>query len=207
MEIKIPLEPSRFYHIYNHANGFDNFFHDRYDYQNFLKGYIKYIVPICDTFAYCFMPNHFHFFVQIKPETELVKTLRTIEGIPKVCCETISYRFSHYFNSYAQRYNKKYMRHGSLFRSGFKRKPVETKEYFAHLVHYIHSNPVKDKFVNNIDQWEFSSYNQILSNASTFLNKAVVIDYFGDIDNFKFVHRNIFDPPSGGCDLFPSSGR
>ena len=193
MENKIPLEPAHFYHIYNHANGFDNFFYDRYDYQNFLNGYIKYIVPICDTFAYCFMPNHFHFFVQIKPEPELVKTLRTIEATPKIGSETISYRFSHYFNSYAQHYNKKYKRRGSLFRSGFKRKQVDTSEYFIPLVHYIHSNPVKDKYVNKIEQWEFSSYNPLLNNTNTFLNKTTVFEYFKDIENFRLVHQNVFD--------------
>jgi len=198
MEIKIPLEPAHFYHIYNHANGFDNFFKERYDYQNFLNGYIKYIVPICNTFAYCFMPNHFHFFVQIKSEPELVKTLRTNEGTAQVGCETIRYRFSHYFNSYAQHYNKKYKRDGSLFRSGFKRKAVDTNEYFLHLVHYIHSNPVKDRFVNKIEQWEFSSYNPLLYSNDTFLNKGTVFEYFGDIDKFMSVHQNVFDTASNG---------
>ncbi|NEW81382.1 MAG: hypothetical protein GZ094_03330 [Mariniphaga sp.] len=208
MEIKIPLEPAHYYHIYNHANGFDNFFNDRKDYQNFLNGYVRYIVPICETYAYCFMPNHFHFFVQIKPETELLKTLKSREGTLKVDCETISYRFSHYFNSYAQSYNKKYNRHGSLFRSGFKRKPVDSNEYFTCLVRYIHSNPVKDKFVNELDQWEFSSYNLLLNSTDSFLNKAAVLERFGDIDNFRLAHQNIFDPPpSNGRDPFPSSGR
>jgi REP element-mobilizing transposase RayT len=28
--------------------------------------YQKYILPICDTFAYCLMRNHFHILVQVK---------------------------------------------------------------------------------------------------------------------------------------------
>ena len=192
MEIKTPLEPEHYYHIYNHANGFDNFFNDKYDYEKFLNGYIEYIVPICETFAYCLMPNHFHFFVQIKPESELIKVLKTIQGTQKVHCETISYRFSHYFNSYAQSYNKKYQRQGSLFRRNFERKPVDTEKYFVNLVHYIHSNPVKDGFVKKIEQWESSSYNPLLSGSDTFLNKASVIEYFGNIDNFRFVHQKAF---------------
>jgi putative transposase len=189
MQNKIPLEPELFYHIYNHANGFENFFNDKYDFQNFKHRYIKYIVPICETFAYCFMPNHFHFFIQIKPASELIKTLKTNLETGNVDNETISYRFSHFFNSYAQSFNKKYKRKGSLFQSNFERKPVITEEYFINLVYYIHSNPVKDGFVEKIEHWEHSSYNSFLSDFDTFINKAIVIEYFGNIDNFKFVHQ------------------
>ena len=192
MQSRIPLEPERYYHIYNHANGFDNFFNDQSDFQNFYKRYIKYIVPICETFAYCFMPNHFHFFVQIKPENELIKTLKTNNKTLKVDSETISYRFSHFFNGYAQSYNKKYQRQGSLFNSTFERKLVITEKYFIKLIHYIHSNPVKDGFVEKHEQWEYSSYNSILSNSDTFVNRSVVIEYFGDFENFKFVHQKPF---------------
>jgi len=193
MQKKIPLEPEHYYHIYNHANGFENFFSDNSDYHKFLKYYIKYIVPICETFAYCLMPNHFHFFVQIKPETELINTLKINKGTGKIETDTISYRFSHFFNSYAQSYNKKYQRSGSLFQSTFERKPVKTEKYFIKLVHYIHSNPVKDGFVKKIEHWEHSSYNAFLLNTEAFLNKAVVIEYFGDLENFKFIHQNSFN--------------
>ena len=195
MENKIPLEPAHYYHIYNHANGFDDFFSNRNDYQKFLDGYVEYIVPICETFAYCFMPNHFHLFVQIKSESELIKILRTNPGTKTVSNKTISYRFSHFFNGYAQWYNKIYKRQGSLFRSGFKRKLVEDKEYFVDLVHYIHSNPVNAGIAKNIQQWEFSSYNLILSESTTFINKSSVIEHFVDIDNFIQVHQSIFKEP------------
>ncbi|MBK6347526.1 MAG: hypothetical protein IPF68_16660 [Bacteroidales bacterium] len=193
MQKKIPLEPEHYYHIYNHANGFENFFKDKNDYANFLTLYIEYIVPICETFAYCLMPNHFHFFVRIKPEAELIRTLKINNETSKIETGTISYRFSHYFNSYAQAYNKKFQRSGSLFRSTFKRKPVITEEYFIKLVHYIHSNPVHDGFVERIERWEHSSYNAFLLDTESFLNKATVIEHFGDLDNFKLVHQNSFN--------------
>jgi putative transposase len=193
MENKIPLESEYYYHIYNHANGFDDFFKDQSDYQNFIYRYIKYIVPICNTFAYCLMPNYFHFFVQIKSELELKKNLKTNMDTLKVDSETISYRFAHFFNGYVQSYNKKYKRMGSLFKSNFDRKPVTTEKYFVKLVHYIHSNPVNDGFVEKIEQWEYSSYNIILSDSKTFLNRNLVIDYFGDKNNLKFVHQRPFN--------------
>jgi len=193
MENKIPLEPEKYYHIYNHANGADNFFNDQDDYLNFLKGYTKYIVPICETFAYCLMPNHFHFFVKIKPEPELLKTLKKDIKTNTVKSNTISYRFSHFFNSYAQGFNKKYFRIGSLFKSNFQRKVVNTEKYFVKLVHYIHSNPVEDGFVNKPEEWEFSSYKSIISDLETIINRKIIIEHFGDIDNFKFTHQNPFE--------------
>ncbi len=193
MQRRTPLEPENYYHIYNHANGFENFFKDNYDYNNFLLQYIKYIVPICETFAYCLMPNHFHFFLQIKPENELGTILKTNKETNKVETATISYRFSHFFNSYAQSYNIKYKRRGSLFKSTFERKIVKTEKYFIKLVHYIHSNPVKDGFVEKIEQWEHSSYKPFLLNTDDFLNKAIVMKYFNDIENFKFIHQSSFN--------------
>ena len=193
MEDKNQLQPGQYYHIYNHANGFDDFFIDESDFQKFLDCYTKYIVPICETFAYCLMPNHFHFFVLVKPESELIEHLKIKPAALEVESGTISYRFSHCFNSYAQSYNKKYDRKGSLFRSTFERKPVDNKKYFVNLVHYIHSNPVKDGFVKTIEQWEYSSYNHYLYDTCTFLNKAIVLEYFGGFDNFKRVHEQPFD--------------
>jgi len=197
MNNKIQLDPEQYYHIYNHANGFDNFFNDKSDYTDFINRYIKYIVPICNTFAYCLMPNHFHFFVQIKPVTELISTLRFDPQKPGNLQKSINYRFSHLFNSYAQSFNKKYKRKGGLFKNSFNRKTVKTDKYFIKLVHYIHSNPVNDGFVESIENWENSSYNSIINRSETFLDKETVIGYFDDIDNFKYVHRKALNPQSG----------
>ncbi len=191
---KLPLEPEQYYHIYNHANGFEKFFLYKNDYCNFLDKYEKYIVPIAETFAYCLMPNHFHFFVQIKPEVLLLETLRAVaeplasDSPLRVDPKTISYRFSHFFNSYAQSYNKKYNRMGSIFKSNFQRKPVNTEKYFFKLIHYIHSNPVNHGFAKRIQDWEFSSYNILLSDEDTFINRKMVFDYYGNKENFIFVH-------------------
>jgi len=53
-----------------------------------------------------------------------------------------SHQFSHLFNAYAQAYNKRNGRTGSLFIHPFKRKLIEDIEYFKTMVVYIHNNPV-----------------------------------------------------------------
>ena len=65
------LETDSFYHIYNRANGNEKLFVNAGNYEYFLKRYDYYITPIADTFAYCLMPNHFHFLARIKNDKEI----------------------------------------------------------------------------------------------------------------------------------------
>ena len=67
----VPLKPSKYYHIYNHANGFENIFISDENYRFFLVKFNLYISHIADTLAYCLMPNHFHLLIKIKNEEEL----------------------------------------------------------------------------------------------------------------------------------------
>ena len=70
-DYKSNLSQDCFYHIYNRANGNEKLFASDDNYIYFLKQYNYYISPIAKTFAYCLMPNHFHFLVQIKPIANL----------------------------------------------------------------------------------------------------------------------------------------
>ncbi len=65
------MEPAKFYHLYNHANGNENLFRNEENYLFFLKKFAFYVNPIADTYAYCLMPNHIHFLIAIKEEKEL----------------------------------------------------------------------------------------------------------------------------------------
>ena len=59
------------YHIFNHANGFENLFREAKNYQYFLEKYEKHIHPIAETISWCLMPNHFHVLVRIKTRQEI----------------------------------------------------------------------------------------------------------------------------------------
>ena len=61
-----PLKPDTTYHIFNHANGFENVFREPENYRFFLEKYRKYISPVAETYAYCLMPNHFHLVARIR---------------------------------------------------------------------------------------------------------------------------------------------
>ena len=196
----IPLEPEKYYHIYNHANGSDNIFNDEADILNFIKYYKKFIVPVADTFAYCFLSNHFHILVRIKSLNELFKhpaykkfressrQERNSSFFEEINKKT-SYQFAHAFNSYTQSFNKKYERIGSLFKRSFKRKWINEEKYFIKTVLYIHQNPIEHGFVEHLSQWKYSSYHIILNESKTFIKRNEVIEAFGDKENFIYVNN------------------
>ena len=70
------LTPNCTYHIFNHANGFENIFTEDENYRFFLAKYQQYILPIAETYAYCLLPNHFHLVVRIRRKEVLEEVYR-----------------------------------------------------------------------------------------------------------------------------------
>lgn len=69
--------PGTYYHLFNRANGWEQLFRSEDNYNYFLRRYIKYMSPVCSTYAYCLLPNHFHFLVRIHDAEELRPLLPT----------------------------------------------------------------------------------------------------------------------------------
>ena len=184
----IPLETDKHYHIFNRANGNETIFLGEDNYLFFLNKYIKHISPICDTFCYCLMPNHFHFLIRIKNEIE-IEQLENFKNT-KNTCGFLSKQFSNLFSSYTQAFNKQQGRKGSLFMRPFKRKEINSETYFRNLVYYIHLNPVEAGFCDNPKDWKYSSFNALITEKPTFLIQTEVLNYFDDLENFMYVHSH-----------------
>ncbi|MBS1776255.1 MAG: transposase, partial [Bacteroidetes bacterium] len=123
------FEPETFYHIYNHAVGNENLFRSNENFRYFLKKYDEYTNSILETYAYCLMPNHFHFLVKIRPLEELQK-------LPKFSANThgfVMQKFSNLFNAYAKANNRRYERRGALFLDFTKRIAIKDDTYFKAL--------------------------------------------------------------------------
>ncbi|MBI3502949.1 MAG: hypothetical protein HY063_14250 [Bacteroidetes bacterium] len=194
------LEPDFVYHIFNRGNGNEKIFLKENNYTFFLKRYKEYIFPITDTFCYCLMPNHFHFLIRIKSENELkllpdsnLQGFQNLEGF-------ISQQFSNFFNAYSKAFNKQQNRKGSLFMHTFKRKKITNEKYLRKVVHYIHYNPVEAGLAGKPKEWKYSSYNALLSSASTLLLKEETINWFEDKENFIYCHN--FPPKETGIEDF-----
>jgi len=74
------LVPNTCYHIFNHANGFENVFEEPENYRYFMEKYVDYICPIAETYAYCLMPNHFHLVIRIR-KREVIEELSKGQNI------------------------------------------------------------------------------------------------------------------------------
>ena len=169
MKYSTPLQCDKYYHIYNHAVGNENIFREGGNYLYFLKKYAELIYPFCNTYAYCLMPNHFHFLIRIRGEDEIVKSYQESKKIKSEIKDDLDFakiviqQFSNFFNGYAKAFNRKYDRMGALFVDYLKRIEVEDELYFTRLINYIHSNPVHHGFVKKLKDWQYSSYHSIIS--------------------------------------------
>ena len=184
------MNSDNFYHIYNRANGKEKLFIVDDNYNYFLRQFEKYISPIADLYAYCLIPNHFHFVVKVKKEEQLNLFLKTklSKGF-KPLESLVILQFSHFFNSYTQAFNKMHHRKGSLFSPNFKKKIITDNIYLQQIILYVHLNPIKHRIYKKFYAYPYSSYKRILSKKDTIIKSEEVIALFDDEENFKFVHH------------------
>ena len=189
------LVPEQFYHLYNRAVGSEKLFLNEENYRFFLSKINTYTSAIATIYAYCLLPNHFHFFVKIKSEREILQLYESKKNKPMqqndaiIMSEFIMEQFSNCFNSYTKSFNKVYNRQGKLFMDHLHRKLIDDASYYAKIIHYIHTNPTKHRTVKNITQWKYSSYNAYISNLQTKLPRKEVIDWFGNVEQFVLFHN------------------
>lgn len=137
----IPIESKIWFHVYNRGVSKQSIFYETIDNQRFIRRlYLSKQKFSIKCLAYCLMPNHFHLII------------KSNDSEPK-----ISFFMHSLQMSYSKYFNLKYNRTGALFQGTYKAKPIENEKYLLLLMHYIHSNPVKDGFINEASDWQFSS--------------------------------------------------
>lgn len=176
-----PFEPNCFYHIFNRGNNRENLFLEKDNYSFFLHKWQYYLNAYLDVWAYCLMPNHFHFLVRVSDQSSFPEEIVANAFLEK--------QFKRLFSSYALSFNKVYDRTGSLFQKRFKRLKVDSNNYLLTLIHYIHHNPIHHNFAENYGDWTYSSYSAILSENPTKVNRDEVLSYFGDKSKFIEIHE------------------
>ena len=136
---RIPFVNGQIYHIFNRSQTRANIFVNKPDCNRAVQAiyYYSYITPptklsnfltqnkkdkslffekkarsekLIDLFAYCLMPNHFHFLLEQKKENGISRFMALFQ------------------NSYAKYFNTKYKKEGSLFTGPFKAVRIETDE-------------------------------------------------------------------------------
>ncbi len=206
-----PLEPDNYYHIYNRGINSCKIFEEENDYSKFLELLDKYILPVANIYAFVLMPNHFHLLIRIKDDIiyqfSNADRLNNAVGFEKNKWETIpkpdsvedlsafktpnaSKHLSHLFNSYSKYFNTKINRHGTLFERPFKRKLIDSEDYLKQVLIYIHNNPIHHGFCAHQIEYPWSSYLDFTNNKATKLKRNEVIEWFGDLSNFDYCHKN-----------------
>ncbi len=187
------LKPDGIFHVYSRAVGQEKLFKNEENYRFFLSKYKLHITPVADTFAWCLLPNHFHFLIQIKSFESIKALYKTVKRKDEFSFEQspdfIMERFSNWLNSYTKAFNKVYERKGSLFIDYMRRVQVDEDEQLAATIFYIHKNPVHHGLVKNIEDWEWSSFKSHLSSKETSLQRDKVLNVFQGIDGFKEYHK------------------
>jgi putative transposase len=193
MKHPLPLEYNTCYHIYNRGINGEDLFREPPNYEHFIRLYSEYIDPVCETYAWVLMKNHFHFLVRIfapdeidfmKPKEE---KKNNVYPIKKKYNPT--QQFGNLCNAYAKAFNNRYDRTGSLFESSFRRIPVHDEGYFKQFIYYIHNNPVHHGFCESMVEYPWSSYLNIISDEPTILHCDKIVAWFNSTSELIEFHQ------------------
>ena len=113
----------------------------------------------------------------------------------------LSKQFANLFSCYTQSFNKVYHRKGSLFIKNFKREPISDKIYFLNAIVYTHRNPIHHGFREKYQDWEYSSYNDIVDGVCDFIEISKLLTMTDGLESFKEIHRHSLDDFTTDCDL------
>lgn len=122
----------------------------------------------CAILAYCLMGNHFHLVVRMAME-ELSEEMRRLEV------------------SYAQYFNEKYGRVGTLFQGRFGSEPIDSDEQLLAAIRYVHLNPEKAG-IAPFDAYEWSSYQNYVG-AKGMVDTSLLLAMVGDKSRLDEFHR------------------
>lgn len=130
-----------YYHIMARGNNRHTIFESEDDYEYYLKlvKRFKKELPF-NLYHFCLMPNHIHLLAQTKKAENFSLFMKKINL------------------AYFHHYNKRYGWVGHFWQDRFKSQPVGKDEYFVQCGKYIELNPLRAGLIENIEDWNYSSY-------------------------------------------------
>ena len=199
-----PFQPGTIYHVYNHANGFDDLFLRPHHFTKFLNKMKRRLEPVMEILAYCLLDNHFHFVIRCRPEGvvfDLAAKTRSVKGVPFVFPELLAPadRYHYFVNrqltnfliGYSKMFNSTANRRGSLFLKGTPRKVVSEHDYLLSVLRYVHLNAIKHGIVQHPDQWIHTSFHAFAGLDCTLdIPVTEIWDWYGGQANFERMHRD-----------------
>lgn len=190
------FEVGGIYHVYNKVVSGETFFKNERDYNSFLERYLKYFSPYFETFAYCLIPNHFHFLIRVKDNVDSFVAKENTNAAKKYLNGEeplnffLEHQLSRMLSGVAIKYNKSNNRVGPLFKQGTKRVGLSTESRIIYQLCYIHHNPIHHKLTSNYEDWKYSSFHDYINEKPTHLSKEVLLKLMGGIDVFHSLHND-----------------
>jgi len=166
-----------FHHVLNRGVEQRNVFVDGDDFRYFLElmcsGCLEHDVNV---HSYCLMSNHYHLLLETKKDN-LSKFMRSLNA------------------KYASYFNRKYKRVGHLWQGRFKSWYVSDVGYLYTLIKYIERNPLKAKMVENLSEYEFSSYSSFVHKAESIkcLEQSLMFEDFKRVEERVEFFKSDYD--------------
>ena len=156
------------YHVYNRGHSGQAVFLEPAHYLYFLHSWHRFLDgQAVEIVCYCLMPNHFH--LLLHPQTDDLS--RLLQPWLLSCAKTL---------------NRWAGRSGQLFQGPFKAAHVGRNEYLLHLSRYLHLNPVVAGLVQRAEDWEWSSYRDVIGlRAGTLPHPEIVLAQLGSAADYR----------------------
>ena len=130
------------FHVMNRAARRQTLFRDATDYRRFLRAFahVHDRAPV-DLFAFCLMPNHFHFVLRPSEDGQLAEFMR-------LGTVTHSMRWQWHNGSSGG---------GCVYQGRYRAFPIQTQRYFLNACSYVEGNALRSCLVSRAEDWEWSS--------------------------------------------------
>ncbi len=139
--IRRGLGDNLLYHVINRGNARAQVFHKPDDYRSFINlvstATSRFSVKL---YAYCLMPNHFHFLVQPEQAKDL-----------SLCMQWL-------MTSHVRRYHTHYCSTGHIWQGRFKSFIIEEDSHLLAVERYVEANPVRAALAASALDWPWSSH-------------------------------------------------
>jgi len=159
-------------HFFNQTQSID--LRNRYD-----KKPREFIIEIL---AFCLMPNHFHLLVKQKEEGGITKFMRRLSI------------------GYANYFNQKYKRSGTLFEGRYKSILINQDRHFNYLPYYIHLNPL-DLVMPEWRSGKIQNYQKAIQFLKNY-RWSSHLDYLGNKNFPSVTQRELLLEMSGGSNNY-----
>jgi hypothetical protein len=202
--LKASFTPGNYYHIVCKSIDGILLFQAETDYTVFKDRFKKFMDTFLDVMSYCFLPNHTHYVVKIKPVAIVAAAVNLYapENRTKAMCSFLSNsaneaafdtmidrQMNSFLVSYANYFNNKYHRQGGLFQKPFKRIHIADDIHLQQAIIYTHANAQKHGIVSDFKKYPFSSYAEIIEENEYYTKSEAVLNFFGGTTKFIQTHQ------------------